>query len=146
MNLRNRYKEQNAEVGTGSLNDILFILLLFFLIVSTLANPNVIKLALPNASGKDESKQTVVVSIDANNVFYIGTNAVPIDSLKAAVAPFLIEQQDPTIVINADKAVAWENVVKVMNVAKALKAKVVAATSPVATEGATTPAEPALAP
>jgi len=131
MKLRSRYRNHQAEVGTGSLNDILFILLLFFLIVSTLANPNVIKLSLPSAKGKDESKQTVVVSIDANSVFYIDTHPVHYDNLYNSLLPLVAQQEDPTIVINADKSVSWENVVKVMSVAKDLKAKVVAATSPI---------------
>lgn len=131
MNLRKRHKEQNAEVGTGSLNDILFILLLFFLIVSTLANPNVIKLALPQAKGSDEAKQTVVVSIDTLQQFYVGTQVYSPDSLHNVLQPMLAQQEDPTIVINAHKKVSWDNVVRVMSIAKELKAKVVAATSPV---------------
>ncbi|MCG7859671.1 biopolymer transporter ExbD, partial [Flavihumibacter sediminis] len=69
MNLKRRLRG-HAEVHTGALNDILFILLLFFLIVSTLANPNVIKLSQPKAKSDTKAKQTVVVSIDANNQFY----------------------------------------------------------------------------
>jgi biopolymer transport protein ExbD len=62
MNLRNRHRDE-TEVHTGPLNDILFILLLFFLIVSTLANPNVVKLTQPKSKSDTKAKQTVVVSI-----------------------------------------------------------------------------------
>jgi biopolymer transport protein ExbD len=71
MNIRRKLKA-HAEVHTGPLNDILFILLLFFLIAATLANPNVIKLSQPKAKSDTKSKQTVVVSIDANKIYYVG--------------------------------------------------------------------------
>jgi len=82
MNLRKRHRVE-AEVHTGPLNDILFILLLFFLIVSTLANPNVIRLSQPKSKSDTKAKQTVVVSIDANKQFYVGTTKVTLDELKA---------------------------------------------------------------
>jgi biopolymer transport protein ExbD len=63
MNLKSRLRH-SPEVHTGALNDILFILLLFFLIVSTLANPNVIKVSNPKSSTDTKAKQTVVVTID----------------------------------------------------------------------------------
>ncbi len=103
MNLRSRHRDE-TEVHTGPLNDILFILLLFFLIVSTLANPNVVKLTQPKSKSDTKSKQTVVVSIDANRQFYVGTTKVTIDQLKAQLQPFLAKETDqPSIVINADK-------------------------------------------
>ncbi len=71
MNLRNKHRDE-GEVHTGPLNDILFILLLFFLIVSTLANPNVIKLSQPKSKSDTRSKQTVVVSIDVNQAIFCG--------------------------------------------------------------------------
>ena len=113
---------------TGALNDILFILLLFFLIVSTLANPNVIKLSQPKAKSDTKSKQTVVVSIDAKNQFYVGTTKVTLDELKAKLQPVLAKETDqPSVVINADKAVPVENVVAVMRVARELGARSVLA-------------------
>src|ERR1700748_242957 len=114
MNLRNRHRD-DTEVHTGPLNDILFILLLFFLIVSTLANPNVIKLTQPKSKSDTKAKQTVVVSIDANKQFYVGTNRVTIDELKAKLHPFLAKETDqPWIVINAAKTVPVDDVVAVM--------------------------------
>ena len=113
---------------TGALNDILFILLLFFLIVSTLANPNVIKLSQPKAKSDTKSKQTVVVSIDAKNQFYVGATKVTLDELKAKLQPVLAKETDqPSVVINADKAVPVENVVAVMRVARELGARSVLA-------------------
>jgi len=115
-------------VHTGPLNDILFILLLFFLIVSTLANPNVIKLSQPKSKSDTKSKQTVVVSIDANKQFYVGTTKVSLSELKSRLQPFLAKEPDqPAIVINADKSVPVEDVVAVMRIARDLGAKSVLA-------------------
>jgi biopolymer transport protein ExbD len=127
MNLRNRHRDE-GEVHTGPLNDILFILLLFFLIVSTLANPNVIKLSQPKSKSDTKSKQTVVVSIDANKQFYVGTTKVSIQDLKSRLQPMLAKEPDqPAIVINADKSVPIEDVVSVMRIARDLGAKSVLA-------------------
>jgi biopolymer transport protein ExbD len=129
MNLRRRNKK-HVEMHNSALNDILFILLLFFLIVSTLANPNVIKLLLPKAKSNTKSKQTVVVSINDKREFFVGTTKVPFDNLKRALAPSIgNEKTDPTIVINAEKSVPVEDVVNVMEVAKEMGAKVVLATA-----------------
>lgn len=129
MDLRKRRRE-GAKVESSALNDILFIFLLFFLIVSTLANPNVIKLTLPKAKSNTKAKQTVVVSIDANHNFYVGTNKTPLQDLKQALAPKLAgDNIDATIVINADKSVPVEEVVEVMEIARQLNAKVVLATA-----------------
>lgn len=126
MRIRKTYRA-DAEVFTEALNDILFILLMFFLIVSTLANPNVIKLSQPKSQGDTKAKQNVVVSIDANKQFYVGTTPVGIDSLKAMLVPVLAKEKTevPTIVINADKSVDIDAVVAVMRVAKELGAKTV---------------------
>jgi biopolymer transport protein ExbD len=127
MNLRRRHREE-AEVHTGPLNDILFILLLFFLIVSTLANPNVVKLSQPRAKSDTKAKQTVVVSIDANRQFYVGTTRVTVDELKDKLQPFLAkETEQPSIVINVDSAVPTGDMVAVMRIARELGARAVLA-------------------
>src|ERR1700748_1369343 len=127
MNLRNRHREE-AEVHTGPLNDILFILLLFFLIVSTLANPNVVKLTQPKSKSETKAKQTVVVSINADKQFFVGTTPVAEADLKAKLQPFLAKETDqPSIVINADKTVPIDEVVAVMRIARELGARTVLA-------------------
>ena len=113
----------------SALNDILFILLLFFLIVSTLANPNVIKLTVPKATSNTKAKQTVVVSIDQKGNYFVGTRQVPLERLESSLVPSLAnESLEPTIVINAEKSVPVENIVNVMEIANKLGAKVVLAT------------------
>lgn len=128
MNIRRKLRA-HTEVHTGPLNDILFILLLFFLIAATLANPNVIKLSQPKAKSDTKAKQTVVVSIDANKSYFVGTQKVVGDSaMKLALLPLIQkEEQDPTVVINADKTVPLEYVVGVMRIARELGAKTVLA-------------------
>ncbi|HEY1112191.1 MAG TPA: biopolymer transporter ExbD [Chitinophagaceae bacterium] len=128
MNIRRKLRA-HTEVHTGPLNDILFILLLFFLIAATLANPNVIKLSQPKAKSDTKAKQTVVVSIDANKSYFVGTQKVVGDSaMKLALLPLIQkEKQDPTVVINADKTVPLEYVVGVMRIARELGAKTVLA-------------------
>ncbi|RAJ00323.1 biopolymer transport protein ExbD [Chitinophaga skermanii] len=128
MNIRRR-KKAGAEMHNSALNDILFILLLFFLIVSTLANPNVIKLTLPKAKSNTKAKQTVVVSIDAKREFFVGTTKVPFNDLKATLAPKLAGDVEASIVINAEKSVPVEDVVSLMELARELGAKVVLATA-----------------
>jgi biopolymer transport protein ExbD len=127
MNLRSRLKS-HPELHAGALNDILFILLFFFLIVSTLANPNVIKLSQPKSKSDTKAKQTVVVSIDASNQFYVGTARVSLEELRLKLQPVLAKDADqPTVVINADKKVPVENIVAVMRVARELGARTVLA-------------------
>lgn len=129
MHVRKRHRSGEAEVFTDALNDILFILLMFFLIVSTLANPNVIKLSQPKSKSDTKAKQNVVVSIDANKVYYVGTTRVGLDSLRSALLPAIQKEKTemPTVVINADKGVPIDHVVAVMRVARELGARTVLA-------------------
>jgi biopolymer transport protein ExbD len=122
MNFRRKIKS-HGEMHTGALNDIMFILLFFFLIVSTLANPNVIKLSLPKSKSDAKAKQTVVVSIDINRKFYIGTSLTAKEELATKLKDILSRETEHTIAINADKGVPVEDVVEVMKIATALGAK-----------------------
>ncbi len=118
MNLRRSLREKTAS-HPSALNDILFILLLFFLIISTLANPNVVKLSIPKAKSDTKAKQTVVVSINDKQEFFVGTHSIAIDSLKNGIAGAIAKSQDvePTVVINADKQATADNIVAVMRAA-----------------------------
>jgi biopolymer transport protein ExbD len=102
---------------------------LFFLIISTLANPNVIKLSIPSAKSDTKAKQTVVVSITPEQQFYVGTQATSKDSLTSAINYVVQKSQDaePTVVINADKQADAESIVAVMKAAKSLNLKTVLA-------------------
>ena len=94
----------------GALNDILFILLFFFLIVSTLANPNMIKVHVPKAKSDTKAKQTVIVTIKADGQYYVGPKKVDISTIKQELEPLLKrDSANASIVINMDSTVAmWK--------------------------------------
>jgi biopolymer transport protein ExbD len=117
------------EPHTGALNDILFILLFFFLIIATLANPNVIKLAIPKAKSDTKAKQTIVVSIDSQQHYFVGTHPVLLDSLRSEINAALRKNvtDTPTIVINAHKKADAESIVAVMKAAQQLRLRTVLA-------------------
>jgi biopolymer transport protein ExbD len=129
MNIRKRLREK-PEVHTGALNDILFILLLFFLIVSTLANPNVVKVNNPKGKSDTKAKQNIVVSIDKTNSIYLGQTLVPeyaLDSvIKVEVDKVKAFLDTPSVVINADTISYTGGFFKVMSAAKKAGAKIVA--------------------
>jgi len=131
MSLRKKFKEDQAEVDTGPLNDILFILMFFFLIISTLANPNVIKMSNPKAKSDTKAKQSVIVSIDKNRTVYIGQQKILFDSLEWELRTHINSGDSikPAVVINADSVVAWKDIVKIMSVAKKLGATTSASVS-----------------
>jgi len=125
MNIRKRLKS-HAEVHTGPLNDILFILMMFFLIAATLANPNVIKLSTPKAKGDTRTKQNVVVNIDTKDQFIVNGKVVPAENLRMTLQPLIAKDSlNATIAINADKTVPVEDVVAVMRIARELGARTV---------------------
>ena len=112
------------ELHAGALNDILFILLFFFLIVSTLANPNVIKLSTPKAKSDTKAKQSVVVNVKPNGEYVINGKTIAITDMKAFIQPYIAKDSlQATIAINADKTVPLEDVVAVMRLARELGAR-----------------------
>ena len=129
MRFRKKHKNE-SEVFTDSLNDILFILLMFFLIVATLANPNIVKVGLPRGTKDTKAKQNIMVSIDKDQQYYIGSNHVEtamIDSfLSREITKYKITVDTPTVVIHADTTAFYGGVFRVMRIAKKDTAKVVA--------------------
>ncbi len=124
LSIRKKYTKENTEVDTGPLNDILFILMFFFLIISTLANPNVIKMNNPRATSDTKAKQSVIVSINKNRDIYLGQQKIIFDSLESSLKLQLRigDSTKPAVVINADSLVSWGDIVRVMQVAKKLGA------------------------
>ncbi len=129
MKLRKKMTAE-PEVFTDSLNDIIFILLMFFLIVSTLANPNVVKVNNPRGTKDTKAKQNIVITIDKDQHFYMGQkpiDPVMLDSLLQAEVIRLKPLIDtPSVVINADTISFYGEVFRVMRAAKRAGAKVVA--------------------
>jgi biopolymer transport protein ExbD len=119
-----------SEVFTDSLNDILFILLMFFLIVSTIANPNVIKVNNPRGTKDTKAKQNIMVSIDKDQQFYLGAtkvDATMIDSfLTREIMKHKATVDTPTVVINADTTAFYGEVFRIMRLSKKSGARVVA--------------------
>lgn len=131
MAIRRRFQTEAADLDTGPLNDILFILLFFFLIISTMANPNVIKMNNPRATSEAQAKQSVIVSIDKDKNIYLGHNQIPFDSLEPMLKSQLLfsDTSKPAVVINADSLVSWGDIVNIMQVAKRLGATTSASVS-----------------
>lgn len=129
MNFKKKHRHE-AGVFTDSLNDILFILLMFFLITTTMANPNVVKVNNPKGTKDTKAKQNIVVSINKDHQIFIGRRLVDysiIDSLirmeVERVRPLV---DTPTVVINADTIAYYGEVFRIMQSAKRAGAKVVA--------------------
>lgn len=119
------------------MTDIVFLLLIFFLITSTLVNPNALKLLLPKSTGQVAAKATVSVSIkhyvDRNTFSYhINGDSKPVrfNEIEDDLVDLLKDEEDPTFSIYADETVPIGEVVKVMNIAKRNHYKVIMATSP----------------
>lgn len=129
MNLRGRLRS-HPELHAGALNDILFILLFFFLIVSTIANPNIVKVNNPKGTRDTKAKQHITVSIDKNQQFYIGTKKVDLQMidtlLKAEISKHRTAIDTPVVVINADTVSYYGEVFRIMRISKLAGAKVVA--------------------
>jgi len=131
MKFRKKHKGEASEVFTDSLNDILFILLMFFLIVATLANPNVVKVGIPRGSKDTKAKQNIMVSIDKDQNFYIGASKVDPKMIDTLLLQEINKHRKgpldtPTVVINADTASYYGEVFRIMRVSKKSGAKVTA--------------------
>lgn len=136
MAIKRRTKAEPS-FSMSSMTDIVFLLLIFFLVTSTLVNPNALKLLLPKSSNQVAAKPTLSVSIKhyrKTNTFSYHINGaekpVLFSGLEEAIQEELIDQEDPTFSIYADRTVPIEKVVDLMNIAKRNKYKVILATSP----------------
>ncbi|WP_299111906.1 biopolymer transporter ExbD [uncultured Winogradskyella sp.] len=129
MNIRGRNKI-TPEFNFASMTDIVFLLLIFFMIASTLVSTNAIDIVLPKASGKTENKKSTAVSIKKDLTYYIDQKRVSEAVLETQLLAIFANQDAPTIVLRAEKSVPVENVVKVMDIANRNKIKVILAVQP----------------
>ena len=129
MSLRSKNKV-SATFNMSSMTDIVFLLLIFFMLTSTLVSPNALKLLLPNSNSKTLEKQTISVSITPEIDYYIGDVKYPFESLESELITRLSQEVDPAIILHADKSVDIEYAVKVMDIAYRNKFRVVLATNP----------------
>lgn len=125
-----RQRRFEAEVQTASLNDIMFFLLLFFLIVATLGSPNVIKLLLPKAekATSEVSKQPITLSITEDKVYYIDRKPIPFPQLEAALQEATIGMEEPTVILRAAQSLTIQDLVDIMSMGGRLKIRMVLAT------------------
>lgn len=130
MGLKNRLRDNHNEVDAGPLNDVLFILLMFFLLVSTLANPNVVKVTNPKGKSDTRVNQNIVVTVTKDQKVYIGTHLIDmlyIDSLLKKEVDLNRKYIDtPTVVLNVDTAAFYGRAFRIMEAAKRAKAKLAA--------------------
>jgi len=131
MQLR-RKSRMTSEVSTSSLNDIMFFLMLFFLIMSTMVAPSVIKINLPKTNaGKAISKQNITLAIDSNLNYYLNNEKVQFTDLEPKLKALADKDttREPNIVLQASKKLSLQDVVDVMGVGSKLKMKMVLATT-----------------
>jgi biopolymer transport protein ExbD len=127
MKIRKRPKF-HSEVSTSSLNDIMFFLLLFFLIISTVANPNVIKLMLPKAQTTQAlSKQQISISITKDKQYYINKTLVEKENLEAELLKAIQGLNSPTVIVRAENELLVQDLVDVLQIGLKLKIKMVLA-------------------
>ncbi|HCF03155.1 biopolymer transporter ExbD [Flavobacterium sp.] len=126
-----RKRRFHAEVATSSLSDIMFFLLLFFLIISTLANPNVIKMTLPKAQANEKTnKQFISLSVTEDKKFYIDKEPVAFESLESTLMSKMNATKDQTVVVRIPFNLQVQDLVDVLQIGVRNNLKFVIATSP----------------
>jgi biopolymer transport protein ExbD len=125
-----RNKRFHAEIPTSSLSDIIFFLFLFFLIISTLANPNVIKLTLPKATTNETTnKDHISLSVTEDKKYYINKEEIPFAELESALAQKTATSIDKTVVVRVPADNKVQDLVDLMQMGVKLKLNFVIATS-----------------
>ncbi|MBR4167572.1 MAG: biopolymer transporter ExbD [Bacteroidales bacterium] len=131
-----RSTKVNSEMSMSSMTDLVFLLLIFFLVTSTLVNPNALKLLLPKSTGQVTAKPTVSVSIKdwggETFTYHLNGDETPtqFSDLEDGLVGLLQSEEDPTFSIYSDESVPIKEVVAIMNIAKRNHYKVILATQP----------------
>lgn len=126
-----RKRRFHAEVATSSLSDIMFFLLLFFLIISTLANPNVIKMTLPKAKSNEKTnKQYISLSVTEDKKFYLDKQPVAFEDLETTLMSKISGAKDPTVIVRIPFNLQVQDLVDVLQIGVKNNLKFVIATSP----------------
>ncbi|UWY28735.1 biopolymer transporter ExbD [Flavobacterium sp. TR2] len=126
-----RKRRFHAEVATSSLSDIMFFLLLFFLIISTLANPNVIKMTLPKAKANEKTnKQLISLSVTEDKKFYIDKQEVAFENLETSLMSKIGTDKEQTVVVRIPFNLQVQDLVDVLQIGVKNNLKFVIATSP----------------
>jgi biopolymer transport protein ExbD len=118
-----------AEVSTSSFSDIMFFLMLFFLIASTLISPSVVKLTLPNAKYHQTVRKTeIALSITKELQYYVNKKAVSFDQIESELLAASAGKTEPIVVIRIDNSIPVQNLVDVLQIGNKLKIKMILAT------------------
>ncbi|WP_310378520.1 biopolymer transporter ExbD [Flavobacterium sp.] len=126
-----RSRRFHAEVATSSLSDIMFFLLLFFLIISTLANPNVIKMTLPKAKANEKTnKQYISLSVTEDKQFFIDKQPVTFEALETTLMSKMNGATDQTVIVRIPFNLQVQDLVDVLQIGVKNNLKFVIATSP----------------
>ena len=126
-----RNKRFHAEVATSSLSDIMFFLLLFFLIISTLANPNVIKMTLPKSKTNDKTnKQFISLSVTEDKKFYLDKQPVAFEELEKQLMSKIGTAKDQTVIVRIPFNLQVQDLVDILQIGVKNNLKFVIATSP----------------
>jgi biopolymer transport protein ExbD len=129
-----RSSKVNSGYSMASMTDIVFLLLIFFLVTSTLINPNALRLLLPKSNSQTPDKARVSVSIkhlgENSFEFYVKTKLVPFNEIERNLQLELIDQKDPVISVYTDKTVPMEQFVKIMNIASRNGYRAILGTAP----------------
>ena len=126
MNLRGRNKV-DPTFNMSSMTDIVFLLLIFFMLTSTLVTVSAIDVLLPKAGGKTENSTSVAVTITSKSIFYIDKTKVSFSELEAEILRKAGPNQQKTIIIRGDKDVPYKNVMLVIDIANRNKLKMILA-------------------
>ena len=129
MNLRGRNKV-SAEFSMSSMTDIVFLLLVFFLLTSPAITPDALDLILPKAKGKSTNVQKASVSITKDGAYYVNKERVSEYGIEKELKSILAGQEEPTIILRAEEGVPIEDAVFVMDIANKNSFKVVLAVRP----------------
>lgn len=129
MALRSRNKVE-VSYSVAGMTDIIFLLLLFFMLTSTLVAPNAIKLLLPRSNSQTSGRPITTVSITKDISFYLEKTRIDFTQLEPMLQQKIGKTPDPTVAIHAERSVPIEYIVDVMNIAKRNNYKVILATSP----------------
>lgn len=126
MNLRGRNKV-DPTFNMSSMTDIVFLLLIFFMLTSTLVTVSAIDVLLPKAGGKTENSKSIAVTITSKSVFYIDKTAVNSASLESEILKSVGTDKKKTLIIRGDKDVPYKNVMQVIDIANKNKLKMILA-------------------
>lgn len=128
-----RGSKVDKSFSAASMTDLMFLLLIFMLIATTLINPNAVKLMLPRSSSQLKDKAVTTVSIQNTGhgyKYFVELEEVgSLEGVDRALKARLEGEEEPTVSLHCDKTVVWDEVVQVMNVARANGYKLIAATS-----------------